>query len=106
MTPNFHGAINRPFFIKEISTYFKVTPIVALLGPRQCGKTTLSKEFIQKQPSFSPENYFDLENDRDLERLKDPPLTFSRLKGLIVIDEISSQINENDFHKIWEKMKN
>lgn len=91
MTPKFHGKINRPLFINQLDIQFKVTPIVAILGPRQCGKTTLSKTYIQTQPAFSPENYFDLENDRDIERLKDPLLILPHLKGLIVIDEIQKQ---------------
>ena len=43
----------------------------------------------------------------ELQKLKFSKLLHSNISGvLIVIDEISSQINENDFHKIWEKMKN
>lgn len=79
----------RQNFLKRIDFAFRVNPVVAILGPRQCGKTTLSKQFLSRQDTeFPPENYFDLENDRDIERLKDPMLTLSRLSGLIVIDEI------------------
>jgi uncharacterized protein len=56
-------------------------PVVAILGPRQCGKTTISKEFDARY-------YFDLENPRDIARLEHPQLTLEDLTGLIVIDEV------------------
>jgi predicted AAA+ superfamily ATPase len=56
-------------------------PIVAILGPRQCGKTTLAKQ-------TKYDHFFDLENPRDLSRLEQPLLALEKLKGTIVIDEI------------------
>ncbi len=56
-------------------------PVVAILGPRQCGKTTFAKQFN------APHN-FDLENPRDVARLANPQLTLENLEGLIVIDEV------------------
>lgn len=58
--------------------------IVALIGPRQCGKTTLAQEFL------SPDhlNYFDLEDPTSLARLDEPKIALEPLKGLVVIDEI------------------
>jgi len=61
---------------------------VALLGPRQCGKTTLANMLLSIEPNFLASNYFDLENPLDVERLKNPILTLTPLKGLIIIDEI------------------
>lgn len=61
--------------------------VVALLGPRQCGKTTLAREFV---PAGS-ENYFDLEDPSSLARLAKPELALRPLKGLVVIDEIQRQ---------------
>jgi predicted AAA+ superfamily ATPase len=58
--------------------------IVALLGPRQCGKTTLAREFVSPQSH----NYFDLEDPRSLARLADPDLALRPLKGLVVLDEV------------------
>jgi predicted AAA+ superfamily ATPase len=57
---------------------------VAILGPRQCGKTTLARHFV------SPDslNYFDLEEPQSLARLAEPATTLRPLKGLVVIDEI------------------
>ncbi|NJN39920.1 MAG: ATP-binding protein [Gammaproteobacteria bacterium] len=57
---------------------------VALIGPRQVGKTTLARRFL---PADAP-NYFDLEDPRDLERLSQPMSALAPLHGLIVIDEV------------------
>jgi predicted AAA+ superfamily ATPase len=57
---------------------------VALLGPRQCGKTTLARQFV---PARSL-NYFDLEEPTSLARLTEPDTALRPLKGLVVIDEI------------------
>ncbi len=58
--------------------------MVALLGPRQSGKTTLARSFV---PAGSL-NYFDLEDPASLARLTAPDLALRPLKGLVVIDEI------------------
>lgn len=80
--------MERPTYLKKIERYFRTHPIVALLGPRQCGKTTLAKKYIETQSDFSRENYFDLEDPIDVQRLKNPLLALQTLSGLIVIDEI------------------
>jgi len=61
-----------------------MSPAVALLGPRQCGKTTLAREVAAKSES----NYFDLENPVDLARLAEPMTALESLRGLVVIDEV------------------
>jgi uncharacterized protein len=66
--------------IQESLAQFRVT---ALLGPRQCGKTTLARAF-----AAAPEACFDLEDPLDLARLEAPRQTLSKLTGLVVIDEI------------------
>lgn len=58
---------------------------VALLGPRQCGKTTLAREIAASRGDTT---YFDLENPTDLARLSDPMLALEPLRGLVVLDEI------------------
>lgn len=80
--------MDRQNFIKSVKKAFKSHPIVAILGPRQCGKTTLARKYLKNEANFSKENYFDLEDYADLKRLSNPKLAFSSLKGLIVIDEI------------------
>ena len=72
-----------------IKTAYKVHTIVAILGPRQCGKTTLAKEFAQQQKKQV--HHFDLENPLDLARLEQPMLALEELSGLIIIDEIQRQ---------------
>lgn len=57
---------------------------MALLGPRQVGKTTLARQFLKPD---SP-NYFDLESAADLQRLAEPMAALSPLRGLVVIDEV------------------
>lgn len=72
--------------LKEIDFAFKVNPVVALLGPRQCGKSTLAHDYAKTQKSEI--HFFDLEDPRDLAQLKNPMLALEELSGLIVIDEI------------------
>jgi predicted AAA+ superfamily ATPase len=57
---------------------------VALLGPRQCGKTTLAREIVAPD---SP-RYFDLEDPTSLARLNEPMTALSPLRGTVVIDEV------------------
>jgi len=83
----------RQFFLNKIEKAFQVTNVVAILGPRQCGKTTAAKQYIERQSHFPKQNYFDLENYRDRERLSDPLLSLSSLSSLIVIDEIQRAPN-------------
>jgi predicted AAA+ superfamily ATPase len=58
--------------------------VVILIGPRQCGKTTLARLFV---PPNSV-NYFDLEDPFSLARLDQPMVTLQDLRGLLVIDEV------------------
>ena len=71
---------------------FKNTPIVAILGPRQCGKTTLAHQFASKDIKQKI-HFFDLENPTDLARLENPMLTLEGLSGYIIIDEIQRKPN-------------
>ncbi|GAB5412041.1 MAG: ATP-binding protein [Chlamydiales bacterium] len=80
--------MKREEFEKEVLEAFAVHPVVAILGPRQCGKTTLARHFAKKQNHLRPENYFDLEDTNDLARLGSPQTTLSLLDDLIIIDEI------------------
>ena len=58
--------------------------VVALLGPRQCGKTTLAREFVGPGSL----NYFDLEDPQSLARLTEPDTALRPLEKLVVIDEV------------------
>jgi len=70
--------------INRITSIFRVHPITALLGPRQCGKTTLARIIAEREPS----TYFDLENPVDVRRLSAPMSVLEQLSGLVVIDEV------------------
>ena len=70
--------------VELVRAALKRSRIVALLGPRQCGKTTLARQFV---PADSL-NYFDLEDPQGLARLSEPDTALRPLKGLVVIDEI------------------
>jgi predicted AAA+ superfamily ATPase len=76
--------IPRPDAIKRIAEVFRNHSIAAILGPRQCGKTTLARMFAGKKPT----TYFDLENPVDHLRLSAPMNVLTGLSGLVVIDEI------------------
>ena len=76
--------IERPVPVQRIDAAFRVNPVVALLGPRQCGKTTLARRIAGREPS----TYLDLENPVDERRLAAPMLALERLRGLVVIDEV------------------
>ncbi len=73
-------------FLEKIDFQFKIHSVCGLLGPRQVGKTTLAKQYVQNIPNA---HSFDLENPFDLTRLENPMLTLSNIQSdLIVIDEI------------------
>ena len=61
----------------------KNAPVAALLGPRQCGKTTLARRVAPPHCT-----YLDLENPRDLGLLDEPLTALEPLRGLVVIDEV------------------
>ena len=61
-------------------------PVVALLGARQVGKTTLARQLAEAH--HDPVSWFDLEDPADLARLEDPGLELRPLQGLVVLDEI------------------
>lgn len=72
----------------RIAALFRVHPSVAILGPRQCGKTTLARMLAAEEPDYS---FFDLESPLDLRRLSMPQRALEGLRGLVVIDEIQRQ---------------
>ncbi|MFA6038051.1 MAG: ATP-binding protein [Legionellales bacterium] len=82
--------ILRQNFIEQIQRLAKTHVIVALLGPRQCGKTTLARRY-SGDLNIQPLQIFDLENPRNLAQLEQPLLALESLKGLVVIDEIQRQ---------------
>ena len=76
--------IKRTGALSRIADAFRVHPIAALLGPRQCGKTTLARMIAEREPV----TYFDLEKPVDIRRLSAPMTTLEGLSGLVIIDEV------------------
>ena len=80
--------IERKSYQKQIKEALQIFPVCALVGPRQCGKTTLAN--VVKR-SFNPVYQFDLEDPYDLEKMNSPKLLLESLKGLVIIDEIQQR---------------
>lgn len=78
--------IKREQFEKQVRDQLRVHPVAAILGPRQCGKTTLANQIAHAYPDIV--HHFDLENPQDLLALTEPLRVLERLKGLVIIDEI------------------
>jgi hypothetical protein len=76
--------IPRPEPIRQIKSSFQIHPVTALLGPRQCGKTTLARVIAEQEPS----TVFDLENPVDVRRLSAPMQALKDLSDLVIIDEV------------------
>lgn len=76
--------ISRQALTATIQTALDRSRIVALLGSRQSGKTTLARRFVPPESS----NYFDLEDPISLARLDEPMIALRNLTGLVVIDEV------------------
>ena len=78
--------IRRPTYLSQLEQAVRRSPITALLGPRQCGKTTLARLFGNNRTT----TYFDLESQPDIKRLQNPEMVLDSLKGLVVLDEIQA----------------
>lgn len=76
--------IQRRGLLQRIRLALKRSRVAALLGPRQCGKTTLARLLV----SSDSVNYFDLEDPASLARLEQPMTALQGLRGLVVIDEV------------------
>ncbi len=74
--------------LESVKKSFETHPVVALLGPRQCGKTTLAHLFIEQENLKRKVHFFDLEDPADLVILENPKTVLESLQGLIVLDEI------------------
>ena len=74
----------RPEYLRLVERATARSPVTALLGPRQCGKTTLARAFARTGASV----FFDLESEVDLRRLTNPEMVLGARRGLVVLDEI------------------
>lgn len=81
--------IARTTALDAIKSGLLVNPGVVLLGPRQCGKTTLARQLLaQARTAGEPARLFDLEDPADAAALSNPMLTLGSLRGLVVLDEV------------------
>ena len=71
------------FSAKRVATALTDTPVVMLIGPRQCGKTTLVRQFVDKE-----REYVTLDDDTVLEAARNDPTGFVRGFDLVTIDEV------------------
>lgn len=78
--------ISRKRHLARVQELLERSPVVAILGARQVGKTTLARELAAESPRESVR--FDLEDPDDLARLAEPKLALGSLKGLVIIDEV------------------
>ena len=72
--------------LQRVRQSFDIHPVVALLGPRQCGKTTLAHQYAKQRGQKC--HLFDLEDPEDLAALENPKAVFGSLPGSLIIDEI------------------
>ncbi len=78
------GTIERAELLGRVLRALRDNPVVALIGPRQCGKTTLARAVAARQRA----EVFDLEDPVSARRLAEPMTALAPLRGLVVIDEV------------------
>jgi predicted AAA+ superfamily ATPase len=78
--------IDRTSHREAVAALLRAFPVVAILGARQVGKSTLAMQIMAKHKG--PSERFDLEDAADLARLDEPHLALSGLRGLVVLDEV------------------
>ncbi len=78
--------VARESHTKRLAELFAQFPVVAILGPRQVGKTTLAQLFADTQTTAV--HHFDLERPAHRRSLQDPMLALEDLRGLVILDEI------------------
>ena len=75
--------IFRVAYLERVRSGLERGPVVALIGPRQCGKTTLARELMASDAPC----YFDLEDPATAAVLENPMSALAPLVGLVVLDE-------------------
>jgi predicted AAA+ superfamily ATPase len=79
--------IERRELVTRIENLLNQYPVTLLLGPRQCGKTTIAKEIFSRLGG----TYFDLEDPETPLKPEIAKLILNDLKGLVIIDEFQRQ---------------
>ncbi|NBV54730.1 MAG: ATPase, partial [Proteobacteria bacterium] len=71
---------------RQLDVYRQIFPAVAILGPRQCGKSTFVKQISK---NWRDAVYLDLQSPADFNKLNDPLLFFeSNADKIVFLDEI------------------
>lgn len=78
--------LGRDRYLDKVLGQLSRFPVVAILGPRQIGKTTLARQVAERFDG--PVTFFDLEDPADIARLSQTRLVLEPLRGLVVIDEL------------------
>ena len=78
--------MERTLHVRRVLALLRTSPVVAILGARQVGKTTLARQIGAADRGSVTR--FDLENPIDRARLADPMLALAGLKGLVILDEV------------------
>jgi predicted AAA+ superfamily ATPase len=89
--------IERKKYLDSIAARIEHNPVVALLGPRQVGKTTLAKQFTESRQA----RYFDLESAATQDVLRQPAAVLEPLTGLVVIDEVQRMPELFPLLRVW-----
>jgi predicted AAA+ superfamily ATPase len=89
--------IERRGYLDRIVRRLETNPVVALLGARQVGKTTLARQVIAGQPA----RYFDLESAATLDLLRHPAAILEPLEGLVVLDEVQRAPELFPLLRVW-----
>ena len=83
------AAVQRSAHLQRLERRLRENPVVAVLGARQVGKTTLARQLVARRRG--PTTVFDLEQPRDLARLDEPTLSLEALRGLVVLDDVQQR---------------
>jgi len=73
----------RSELLSELEAKLRANPVVMLLGPRQCGKTTLASTLAKQRKA----HYFDLESPSAFNAMAEPYTALVGMRGLVIIDE-------------------
>ncbi len=76
--------IPREVYLSALQAALRRSPVTAILGPRQCGKTTLARQVAEGGAA----DFFDLSSPSDQRRLENAEYVLGRVRGLAVIDEV------------------
>ena len=95
--------IDREKHVATTQQLLRWNPVVAILGARQVGKTTLAKQNAARWRG--PISHFDLENPAHRTQLADPMLALESLRGLVVLDEPVVVYAGKNTHPLAKKVR-